>query len=177
MGRNLRPPSAAHTPHTTHPMQECIPSGQTGARVCSEEARITCSVLLPHSRSACCYGCSYALRMASSASYSHRSDKVSVVVPLAPTACDDSAWPPLSRAVVLVCCFACSCLFMLPVCSSCARSATHGRPRDTSTAASAATVTTSSTATRQMQLQHLLPLPLLLRLHRCSTVTITLTAI
>jgi hypothetical protein len=57
-----------------------------------------------HCCSACYCGCSDALRMDPSVAYSHRSDKVSVGVPLAPTDCNDSAWTLFSLAVVCSCC-------------------------------------------------------------------------
>ena len=53
----------------------------------------------------CCDGTGEdSLKMQSSAVYSHRSDKVSDAVPLAPTSCDDSAWTALSHVIVCVCC-------------------------------------------------------------------------
>jgi hypothetical protein len=127
-----------------------------------------CCVPLAHCCCCCCAVYTDALTMDPPAAYSHRSDKVSVAVPLAPTDCNGSAWTPLSLAAVLAPCSACSRLFIRPVCSSCALSATHGRLCNTNTAPSAATATTSNIATLPMQLQQPLPLPRPLRLSPCT---------
>jgi hypothetical protein len=60
----------------------------------------------PHACLLCCCGCRDVLRMDSPAVYSHRSDKVSVTVPLLPTGADATQVRPLSRATVLLCCCA-----------------------------------------------------------------------
>ena len=51
---------------------------------------------------ACCCGCRDVLRMQAAAAYSHRSDKVSNIVPLLPTGADGAPEEPLSLAAVLL---------------------------------------------------------------------------
>jgi hypothetical protein len=55
---------------------------------------------------ACCGGCSNGLRMQTTAAYSHRTDKVSMGVPLLPTGAKAAQDGPLSPAAMLVCCSA-----------------------------------------------------------------------
>ena len=98
------PASAAHPIRSTHPMQERAPHGRSARDACRQVARIALCVQLAHSRSTCCTGCRYALRMDPSAARSHHADKVRSGVPQRAPRAMCSARTPLSRAAVLVCC-------------------------------------------------------------------------
>lgn len=149
-------------------MEERTSEGQSSAGASSEEARMLPCARLAHARCACCAAGRHELRMDPPAKRSHHAgERLVRNAPECPYAMS-SAWTPLSRAAVLVCCGACSLLFMRPVCSSCAPPAAHGRLRVTSTAASAATATISSIATHPQLLQPPLSRPRPRSLRRCS---------
>jgi len=69
----------------------------------SDAPQAACNVLTLAAAACCrCAVCSEALRMEAAGAYSHRADKVSGIVPLAPTSADALLLDPLSRAAVLV---------------------------------------------------------------------------